>query len=236
MIEKFDAAEEYKQTIGPEWTSILMRRPPSRFRSHALTSFGKMPLLKGMSTPTKEKPMIRSLRPLLTVAVCLSAGPLLRADEPQTEREKAVALVKKLGGRVEVDEKAKDSPIVAVHLSDTKVNDADLEALKSLTQLHRLYLQNTTITDAGLEHLQALTELQTLSLNHTKVTDAGLDNLKGLSKLKTLSLANTRVTNKGLEQLKGLTKLQTLHLKGSLVTDSGAKELTTASPKLEIDR
>jgi hypothetical protein len=51
-----------------------------------------------------------------------------------------------------------------------------------------------------------------------------------------LSLANTRVANKGMEQLKGLTKLQTLHLKGSLVTDAGAKELTTALPKLEIDR
>jgi internalin A len=177
-----------------------------------------------------------SLPQILTIAVCLSAVPLLRADEPQKDREKAGALIKKLGGHVEVDEKAKDAPIVAVHLSDTKVIDADLETLKPLTQLHRLYLQNTTITDADLEHLKGLTELHTLSLNHTRVTDAGLENLKGLSKLKTLSLANTRMTNKGMEQLKGLTKIQTLHLKGSLVTDAGAKELTTALPKLEIDR
>jgi internalin A len=180
--------------------------------------------------------MSRSLPNVLTIAVCISMFVPICADEPQTDREKAVALVKKLGGRIEVDEKSKDVPIVAVHLSDTKVSDADLEALKPLTQLHRLYLQNTTITDAGLEHLKALSELHTLSLNHTKVTDAGLESLKGLSKLKTLSLANTRVTNKGMEQLKGLTKLQTLHLKGSLVSDAGAKELTTALPKLEIDR
>jgi internalin A len=177
-----------------------------------------------------------SLQRILAIAACMSLIAPLSADEPQSNREKAVALVKKLGGSVEVDEKAKDPPIVAVHLSDTKVNDADLETLKPLTQLHRLYLQNTTITDAGLEHLKELSELHTLSLNHTKVTDAGLENLKGLSKLKTLSLANTRVTNKGMEQLKGLTKLQTLHLKGSLVTDAGAKELTTALLKLEIDR
>jgi hypothetical protein len=140
--------------------------------------------------------MNRSLPKVLTIVVCMSLIVPLRADEPQTEREKAVALVKKLGGRVEIDEKVKDTPIVALHLSDTKVTDADLEALNSLAQLHRLYLQNTTITDAGLEHLRALTELYTLSLNHTKVTDAGLENLKALSKLKTLSLANTRVTNK----------------------------------------
>jgi internalin A len=180
--------------------------------------------------------MSRLLPKVLTFAVCMLVVAPLRADDPQTDREKAAALVKKLGGRIEVDEKSKDAPIVAVHLSDTKVTDADLEALKPLTQLHRLYLQNTSITDAGLEHLKGLAELHTLSLNHTKVTDAGLENLKGLSKLKTLSLANTRVTNKGMEQLKGLAKLQTLHLKGSLVTDAGAKELTTALPKLEIDR
>jgi internalin A len=180
--------------------------------------------------------MSRSLPKVFAIAVCMFVIASLRADEPQTNRDKAVTLVKNLGGRVEVDEKAKDAPIVAVHLSDTKVSDADLEALKPLPQLHRLYLQNTTITDAGLEHLKELTELHTLSLNHTKVTDAGLENIKGLSKLKTLSLANTRVTNKGMEQLKGLGKLQTLHLKGSLVTDAGAKELTTALPNLEIDR
>jgi Leucine Rich Repeat (LRR) protein len=177
--------------------------------------------------------MSRSLPKGLTIAVCMFVLAPLRADE--TDRDKGAALVKKLGGRIEVDEKAKDSAIIAVHLSDTKVADADLETLKPLTQLHRLYLQNTMITDAGLEHLKGLTELHTLSLNHTKVTDAGLEYLKGLSKLKTLSLANTRVTNKGLEQLKGLTKLQTLHLKGTLVTDTGAKELTRALPKLEID-
>jgi hypothetical protein len=169
------------------------------------------------------------------VAVALS-NPMLRSDEPSPDKEKAIALVKKLGGSVEVDEKVKEMPVVAVHLSDTKVADADLEPLKSLTKLHRLYLQNTAITDEGLAHLKGLTELHTLSLNHTKVTDAGLDNLKRLTNLKTLSLANTRITNKGLDQLKGLTKLQTLHLKGSLVSDVGAKELMTVLPKLEIDR
>ena len=172
---------------------------------------------------------------LALVAIALS-NLMLHADEPTTDREKVVALVKKLGGSVEIDEKAKEKPVVAVHLSDTRVTDADLELLKSHTKLHRLYLQNAAITDEGLAHLKDQTELHTLSLNHTKVTDAGLENLKGLTKLKSLSLANTRITNKGLEQLKGLTKLQTLHLKGSLVSDAGAKDLMTALPKLEIDR
>jgi hypothetical protein len=101
-------------------------------------------------TPVKEKPMNRSLLKVLTLSVCMFVVVPIRADEPQTDRDKAVALVKMLGGRVEVEETAKDAPIVAVHLSDTKVSDADLGELKPLMQLHRLYLRNTTISDAGL--------------------------------------------------------------------------------------
>jgi hypothetical protein len=68
--------------------------------------------------------MSRPLPSVFTFGVCMLVISPLRADESQTNCEKAVALVKKLGGRVEVDEKAKDAPIVAVHLSDTNVNDA----------------------------------------------------------------------------------------------------------------
>jgi hypothetical protein len=51
--------------------------------------------------------MSRLLPNALTIAASLSLIVPLSADDPQTAREKAVALVKKFGGSVEVDEKAK---------------------------------------------------------------------------------------------------------------------------------
>jgi hypothetical protein len=48
-----------------------------------------------------------SLPKVLTLSACMFVVVPIRADEPQTDREKAVALVKKLGGRVEVEETAK---------------------------------------------------------------------------------------------------------------------------------
>jgi len=68
------------------------------------------------------------------VAVVVILSPSLAADD---QLEKLLVAIKKLNGKVEV-EKVGKTDYLTVHLSDTKVKDADLETLKGMTQIRRL--------------------------------------------------------------------------------------------------
>ena len=120
-------------------------------------------------------------------------------------------------------------------LNGTQVSDAGLKNLKGLTQLLHLWLSDTKVSDAGLEHLRGLTQLQWLSLGGTQVTDAGLEHLKGLRQLRTLDLYDTRVGDAGLEHLKKLTQLNKLDLNGTGVSDAGLEHLKGLTQLQELD-
>jgi Leucine-rich repeat (LRR) protein len=134
---------------------------------------------------------------VLSLLVAVSS-PALAAD---AQLEKLLVTVKKLKGKVEF-EKGVRTDYLTIHLSDTAVKDADLEALKGMTQIRKLYLQNRAITDEGLANLTGLENLQSLSLNKTKITDKGLEHVKELAELKTLHLKGTKVTADGIKDLK----------------------------------
>jgi hypothetical protein len=212
--------------------------PEERFPGAVVTSGRVDPIRLPFNRPaphragcvqSKEEATRRSLL-AMTVFVAVTT-PAIAAD---AQLEKLLVTVNKLDGKVEV-EKVGRTDYLTVHLSDTKVKDADLEALKGMTQIRMLYLQNTGITDEGLANLAGLENLLSLSLNKTKITDDGLKNLAGLTKLHTLSLSNTKVTDKGLEHVKELSELKTLHLKGTKVTEDGIKDLKKTLTKVEID-
>jgi hypothetical protein len=124
----------------------------------------------------------------LIAALLLICGSTVCAHSNDSEQEQAVARIKKLGGKVEVDDKSPGKPVIRVDLHGTRVTDADLVHLTALTQLQKLNLGWTQVGDAGLEHLKDLTKLQRLVLDNTKVTDAGLRQLKGLTDLEYLNL------------------------------------------------
>jgi hypothetical protein len=130
-----------------------------------------------------------------------------------------------LGGKVIVDEKSPDKPVIFVDLESTNETDAGLEHLKGFTKLQRLNLANTKVTDEGLQHLKELANLRRLNLTNTKVIGPGLEHLKGLTQLQLLDLSGTQVTDAGLEHLKGLTNLQMLYLKNTKVSDAGLDRL-----------
>lgn len=178
-----------------------------------------------------------------------------------TDQTRALAEVKKLGGKYEVDAKAPGRPVVKVDLTRTKaddkalavivkglpglqtlelestqVTDAGLAHLEGLTHLKELTLVNTEVTDAGLARLKGLTRLSRLDLSATKVTDAGLAHLKGLTDLRDLGLGLTKITDQGLVRLKGLTHLRKLDLLLTKVTDDGVRELRKALPRVEVAR
>jgi hypothetical protein len=75
-----------------------------------------------------------------------------------------------------------------------------------------LDLGNTNIDDAGMEHIQDLTNLHALNLSYTKITDAGLVHLSSLQKLMALGLSHTQITYKGLEHLRNLQNLRILNV------------------------
>ncbi len=175
--------------------------------------------------------------PLALAGVFLVAiQPMLRAQDGKAKQERAIAEIKKLGGKVEVDISRPDRPVVGVDLKHTRVIDASLEHLQGLTRLEKLYLKDTQVTDDGIVYIKGLTDLEVLELGRTKVTDKALEHLKGFTKLQTLDLAGTEITNKGLGDLKGLSQLQTLDLGGTKVTKTGIDDLQKALPKVKIIR
>jgi Leucine-rich repeat (LRR) protein len=172
----------------------------------------------------------------LVGAFLAAIQPMLQAQDGKAKQERAIAEIKKLGGKVEVDAKRPDRAVIAVDLKHTKVVDASLEHLKGLTKLEKLYLKGTPVTDDGMIYIKGLTNIEVLELGRTKVTDKALEHLKGFTRLQTLDLAGTEVTNKGLEHLKGLSRLQTLDLSGTKVTNEGIDDLQKALPKVKIVR
>ncbi len=116
-----------------------------------------------------------------------------------------------------------------------KLNDADMERLKGMTQLRSLKLDNTNVTDAGLKHVAGLTQLQTLTLPRTKVTGASLQYLKGLTQLQDLNLVLPEVTDAALVHIKGLTQLRSLNLSSTEVTDAGLMHIKGLTQLRSLD-
>jgi uncharacterized membrane protein len=92
--------------------------------------------------------------------------------------------------------------VVWLDLGGTKVTDAGLASIASLTNLTRLHLQRTAIGDAGLAHLAKLAHLEYLNVYGTKVSDEGLKRLAGVKTLRSLYVWKTAVTAEGIASLK----------------------------------
>ena len=116
------------------------------------------------------------------VATTSAAGQDKDAISSESE-QKAIAAIRKLGGRVRFDTSAPGrslpgrkgdpvKPVISVNFYGTRVTDAGLVHLKGLTKLETLNLQSTDISDTGLIHLKGLASLKTLDLRSTKVSDA----------------------------------------------------------------
>ncbi len=180
-------------------------------------------------------PMQRIAPLMLALGLSIAAMSCSRTAEPSTAEAPAIAEIKKLGGRVVVDEKSPGKPAIAVDFTQTTVADAGLVNLKALAQLQQLDLGITRVTDAGLVNLSGLTQLQKLNLHGTCVTDAGMVNLKGLAQLQELDIGLTAVTDAGLKQLKGLTQLQELNLFGVQLTDAGLVNLKGLARLQKLD-
>jgi hypothetical protein len=82
------------------------------------------------------------------------------AAEMNSEQAKAITEIEKLGGRVVVDEKSPDKPVLAVDYQGIeKVADAGLDNLKGLSQLQQLMLVGTKMLVCSPSHVLDFTPL-----------------------------------------------------------------------------
>jgi hypothetical protein len=157
-----------------------------------------------------------------------------------TEQEKsaeslAIKEIKRLGGRIERDDKLPGHPIKGISFkSGRRFEDKDVRMLKGLKHLTELDLALTKITDHGLKELGQLKNLTKLNLAWAKITDEGLKEVSQLENLAQLNLALTNITDEGLQELGRLKNLTELDLRGTKITDKGLQELRTALPNARI--
>jgi Leucine-rich repeat (LRR) protein len=203
--------------------------------------------------------MTRFVLIVLLQVLMAATGSWAAAGEQGNEQEEAVAAIKQMKGRVEVDTQRPGKPVTKVHLYAGKtagiglaplaklpeiewiglhlsdITEADLEHLKGLTKLRRLGLAGIKLGDAGLKRIEGLTTLEILFLMENPITDAGLDHLQRLTKLKELGLGQTKITDAGLEKLRVFGDMQTLGLQQLKVTTAGLEHLKALTKLKKLD-
>lgn len=114
-------------------------------------------------------------------------------------------------------------------IADTRLTDADLEAISTLTSLTSLSLNNCSITDVSA--LNSLHSLVELSLEDNDITE--LDALSHLTELTALYLGGNEDMG-SLEPLYSLTKLRTLDIRGREISGEEFDELQSALENCSI--
>lgn len=94
-----------------------------------------------------------------------------------------------------------------------------LSYLRNMTNLERLDLSNTPIEDEDLQALSKLKNLFWLELNNTRISDRGLRELAALEKLGQVDLAECKISDKAIANLRSqLPKLKVETLEKALLT------------------
>ncbi|HEY3963206.1 MAG TPA: hypothetical protein VGM05_01535 [Planctomycetaceae bacterium] len=117
-----------------------------------------------------------------------------------------------------------DAP-VAINLSNSLAEDADVRNLRHLPTLKKVDLVETKITDAGLIVLRELTELEELRIGSDQITDVGIKNITSLGKLREVLLSGPHISDLSLSETSRLPKLQVLTISSPRLTDKGLQRL-----------
>jgi hypothetical protein len=119
-----------------------------------------------------------ALKSVLLVLLAVPGALLAPGCVGKTGAERAIELFEKLGGKVHIDEKLPNRPVVMADLRNTAITDQQLNELKELPQLQVLILDSTGITDAGLGAIQGCSQLSRIYLRNTRVSAAGIQGLR----------------------------------------------------------
>mgnify|MGYP001812478413 FL=1 len=208
-----DAKDKFLSNLGREVSASLARIAdcaPMRGASPTSPSADSLP---------DDEDIHRPLRDVLGLLGTILEGPRLQAGQK-------LDLLS-----TQISDRELESLLNSLHdlrflsLAETKVGDAGLHHLKSLTHLQELHLDHTEITDEGLRLLTELPSLEILDLKGTRTSDAGLADVGRLTRLKGLYLTRTHITDDGLAHLRGLANLETLILWDTGIGDAGLEHL-----------
>jgi WD40 repeat protein len=163
-----------------------------------------------------------------------------RSAEPEKQKVKALAAIRRLGGRVLTEGTRRGKAVFDIDLSDTQVTDEDLRLLAVLPTLRSLNLFNTKITGPGLVHLKLLVALEEIDLSwplmgysdavgdsykRKPIDEQSLKHLQALPALRAINLSYTAVGEQGLQHLAGVASLRELDLSHCKVTDGMVRRL-----------
>lgn len=172
---------------------------------------------------------------IFLVLVCPPPGDVQAGPSGDSARDRALAMVKSLGGEVRLDEQAAGRPIVEIRLLTTRVTDDQLGELRALWSLRILDLTQTRISDAGLARLRGHEGLRSLLVLDTRVTDRGLEHIATMSGLEKLLVGSCDVSGPGLSHLASLKHLKSLSLVDLDLTDLWMAALANLGRLEELD-
>jgi Leucine-rich repeat (LRR) protein len=121
--------------------------------------------------------------------------------------------------------------IVAVSGGD--FDDEAMARLGRLDHLEWLITYPSRVTDAGMSELQTLTGLRRLQVASERATGASLASLSGMRQLESLRLYQIRINNSDLVHLAKLTSLEELCIESPLLTDACVAPLLSGRPNLK---
>lgn len=107
-----------------------------------------------------------------------------------------------------------------------EVTSAELEKVRSLTELRHLNASSHLLHDEHLEIIGTLEQLEMLDLVMTEITDQGLQKIGDLKNLDELRLKdNPQLTDNCIPYLATLQALKSVHLGNTAVSIKGVKRL-----------
>ncbi len=121
-----------------------------------------------------------------------------------------------------------------VQLSQTPIDDQQLQSIASARSVETLILDSGKISDASMTTIGSLISLTHLRVRESAITDAGIEKLVagGLSRLRIFNLPQSSITAQGIRHLLRLPELRQLRLGGRQIDDHAMVEIAKL-PKLE---
>jgi Leucine Rich Repeat (LRR) protein len=112
--------------------------------------------------------------------------------------------------------------IWGVSFEGSRIQDAELQLLRSFPNLRSVDLRKTEITDQGLRNVANIKSIEFLSLQHTEIGDGAVPYLSQLPRLRNLDLRGSRITRNGVDQLREASTLKTILADYRTSGESGA--------------
>lgn len=134
----------------------------------------------------------------------------------------------------DVDRLQSPPTVRELNIAGTHVTDKCLASLKNWLGLERLNINGNAVHGSGLMHLQSLPELRELWLGGPKLNEVFLVELPGFKKLERLTLAKSNLSTQAVQTLASLKQLRELDLAETKLNPKQLADLMKALPSCRI--